>query len=67
MHPRANRRCTNCETCVKLCPVQAIFSEMPRKTKGDKCIACGRSIVVCPSFVPKPSVPKCAFRNGVVL
>jgi len=48
LKPKGNRKCTECGTCVKLCPVQAIPEDAPRKTDKEKCIVCGRCIVVCP-------------------
>lgn len=48
LHPKGNKDCTECGTCVKLCPTQAIAPETPRKTDKDKCIACARCITVCP-------------------
>lgn len=48
LHPKGNRKCNDCGTCVKLCPVQAITKENPRKTDAKKCISCARCIVVCP-------------------
>ena len=32
MAPEADKNCTKCRTCVKVCPVHAINSETPRKT-----------------------------------
>ncbi len=49
LKPKGNRKCTECGTCVKLCPEGAIYMETPRKTDKEKCIACGRCIVVCPA------------------
>lgn len=46
--PTGNRKCDECGTCVKLCPVQAIPEDKPRKTDKNKCINCGRCITVCP-------------------
>ncbi len=48
LKPRGNRYCNECGTCVKLCPVQAIDENTPRRTDKVKCISCGRCIVVCP-------------------
>ena len=48
LQPKGDKKCNECGTCVKLCPVQAIHSDTPRKTDKTKCIACGRCIVVCP-------------------
>jgi ferredoxin len=49
LHPKANRNCTECGTCAKLCPTGAIPIESPRKTESKICITCGRCIVVCPA------------------
>lgn len=49
LRPKGDRRCTQCGTCVKRCPTQAIPGDSPRKTNRDKCISCGRCIVVCPA------------------
>ncbi|MDL2255917.1 EFR1 family ferrodoxin [Parabacteroides sp. OttesenSCG-928-K15] len=49
LHPKGDRKCTACGTCVKLCPTQAIAADTPRKTNKEKCIACARCIAVCPA------------------
>lgn len=49
LNPTGSSRCSECGTCVSLCPVQAIAADTPRKTDKEKCIACGRCIIVCPS------------------
>lgn len=48
LRPTGNKRCNRCNTCVKLCPVQAISETDPRKTNKQQCISCGRCITVCP-------------------
>lgn len=48
MFPEGDENCTECGTCVVLCPVQAIPADEPTKTNAEVCIACGRCIVVCP-------------------
>lgn len=48
IHPSGSRLCNKCGLCAKWCPVQAIDSAAPRKTDKDKCISCGRCIVICP-------------------
>lgn len=48
LKPKGNKKCDECGTCVRLCPVSAIPENAPRKTDKDKCISCGRCIVVCP-------------------
>ena len=37
-----------CMTCVSQCPMEAIPAGSPWTTDGDRCIACGRCVVVCP-------------------
>ena len=46
--PKGSKKCNECGSCVKLCPVEAIPKDNPRKTDKEKCISCGRCIVVCP-------------------
>lgn len=48
LKPSADKRCDECEICVRLCPTDAISADNPRKTDGDKCISCARCIAVCP-------------------
>lgn len=48
LHPAGNKQCNGCNTCVKLCPVQAISAANPRKTDKHRCISCGRCILICP-------------------
>lgn len=48
LHPKGNKKCDECGTCVRLCPVKAIDEKDPKKTDADKCISCARCIVVCP-------------------
>lgn len=48
LHPKGNKQCNKCGTCVKLCPTDAIPALNPRKTFGSKCISCARCIAVCP-------------------
>lgn len=48
LKPTGNRHCNRCLTCVRLCPVQAISESNPQKTDKEKCISCGRCVVVCP-------------------
>lgn len=40
--------CSRCMTCASRCPMEAIPADKPWLTDGDKCIACGRCVVVCP-------------------
>lgn len=46
--PKANKKCNSCGTCARLCPVQAIDEDNPRKTNDSICISCARCIYVCP-------------------
>lgn len=46
--PAPTEGCTNCQTCAKLCPTQAIDPEAPDKTDVQKCISCMRCVAVCP-------------------
>lgn len=39
--------CTECNTCIRLCPVQAIPADNPRVTNYETCIHCGRCIYSC--------------------
>lgn len=48
IHPKGDRKCNECGTCVAQCPVQAIPANNPRKTDKKKCIVCARCIAVCP-------------------
>lgn len=48
LHPTGNRQCNRCNSCVKLCPVQAIPETNPRQTNKQQCISCGRCIAICP-------------------
>ena len=44
--PHGNKKCTDCGTCGRLCPVRAI--DNPRKTAGQTCIRCMRCVRHCP-------------------
>lgn len=48
LKPKANKKCTSCGTCVRLCPVQAIDENNPRRTNETLCISCAKCIYVCP-------------------
>lgn len=48
IHPKGDKKCNECGTCITQCPVQAIPENNPRKTDKKKCIVCSRCIVVCP-------------------
>lgn len=47
LKPTGNTECNRCGVCVSLCPTQAIPADTPQETIADKCISCGRCIVVC--------------------
>ncbi|MEG0720254.1 MAG: EFR1 family ferrodoxin [Lachnospiraceae bacterium] len=53
--PSASADCTECKTCVKLCPTGAITPEHPRKTDKNKCISCMRCVRNCPAKVRQVS------------
>lgn len=46
--PKGDSKCDNCGTCVKMCPVNAIQVNNPKKTDKNLCISCARCITVCP-------------------
>lgn len=46
--PKGNRKCNDCGSCIKLCPVNAISSENPRHTNKLTCISCMRCVRYCP-------------------
>ena len=46
-----NSHCTECGTCIKVCPVGAIPKENPHVTDYDRCIHCGRCISHCKEHV----------------
>lgn len=48
LKPKGDKLCNECNTCIRLCPVQAIKVKNPRKTNTKICIACGRCVLVCP-------------------
>ena len=45
--PYGTDDCNNCQTCVRLCPVEAIPAEDPKST-AENCFRCGRCLAVCP-------------------
>lgn len=49
MKPKANKQCTLCGLCAKLCPVGAILIEHPNDIDENTCISCMRCISVCPN------------------
>lgn len=48
LSPKTSKKCNTCGRCVRLCPVQAIDKNNPRKTDKNRCIVCARCISVCP-------------------
>lgn len=47
--PHTTDNCTSCQTCVSICPTQAISKKHPYKTNRLKCIACTACIYACPN------------------
>lgn len=45
--PTGDENCINCGECVKICPVNAINIEDPKKTENNKCINCTACIYIC--------------------
>ena len=45
--PVPTDECTNCGTCAELCPTGAISLQDARKVNPERCIACGRCVLVC--------------------
>jgi ferredoxin len=43
-----SRRCANCLSCVRHCPVGAFEGGDPRKVNRDKCIMCAACVKLCP-------------------
>ena len=60
--------CTGCETCINICPMEAIkLVENKAKVRVKRCIGCGNCVVQCPSdaislqkkdreFIPYPTM-----------
>lgn len=55
--PKADQTCTDCKTCVKICPAGAIDVQTPRETDGKKCIRCLACVAACPASARKLSGP----------
>lgn len=49
--PTASYQCTSCGACARLCPTGAIDPSAPKGVNKEKCIKCGRCIVVCSKHV----------------
>ena len=45
--------CSNCKTCIRKCPVQAISRTDPKVTDTQRCIVCMRCVKECPSQARK--------------
>jgi len=56
-HPVANKKCIQCGTCSRVCPVGAIPSETPNLTEKEKCITCMRCVSICPQNARSLPVP----------
>lgn len=48
IHPEGDSDCTYCNTCVQVCPVEAIPLQDPKKTDGEICISCLACVKNCP-------------------
>lgn len=48
LKPSADRSCTRCGACAKICPTGAIDPRLPQKTDKERCISCTACIAVCP-------------------
>ena len=42
-------KCTGCESCVEICPVEAIKVDEGKAKVGDECVDCGQCVDECPS------------------
>jgi NAD-dependent dihydropyrimidine dehydrogenase PreA subunit len=40
--------CTGCESCVDVCPVEAITMEDGKAKVSDECVDCGQCVDECP-------------------
>lgn len=46
--PKAGKKCTECGTCAKQCPVGAISLDDIRNVNKELCVSCMRCVSVCP-------------------
>jgi len=44
-----NNKCTGCNVCVGICPVQAIKIENKKAVISEECVECGVCISQCPN------------------
>ncbi len=51
--PKADKNCTSCGLCAKVCPAQAISRENIKTADPKKCISCMRCVVRCPESARK--------------
>lgn len=49
LKPSGDKKCNNCNKCVKICPTHSIEASNPRKTNNTTCISCTACIAVCPT------------------
>jgi ferredoxin len=47
IRPTGNSACTSCQSCVKICPTDAIDAANPKKADKRRCISCTACIHVC--------------------
>ena len=41
-------KCTGCESCVEVCPVEAIEMKDDKAVVSDDCVDCGQCVDECP-------------------
>lgn len=47
-YPKAGKKCTECGTCAKQCPVGAISPDDIRNVNKELCVSCMRCVSICP-------------------